>query len=53
MHNFTHVKAANHGNTGLGEYADGMIEHDAQIGEILEYSTIWTDGQYDCGIHDG
>ena len=36
MHNFTHV-AAEHRTSGLGEYADGMIEHDAQIGEILKY----------------
>ncbi|WP_295392902.1 arylsulfatase [uncultured Thiodictyon sp.] len=36
MHNFTHVMAE-HRTSGLGEYADGMIEHDAQIGRLLDY----------------
>jgi arylsulfatase len=36
MHNFTHVRKENR-KTELGEYADGMIEHDAQIGELLDY----------------
>jgi arylsulfatase len=36
MHNFTHVRAENR-KSGLGEYADGMIEHDAQIGKLLDY----------------
>ena len=36
MHNFTHVRAE-HRTSGLGEYADGMIEHDAQIGKMLDY----------------
>jgi arylsulfatase A-like enzyme len=36
MHNFTHVRAE-HRNTELGEYADGMIEHDKNVGEILDY----------------
>ena len=36
MHNFTHVKAANLGKTGLGFYADGMVEHDALIGKLLK-----------------
>ena len=35
MHNFTHVRKE-HRTSGLGEYADGMIEHDAQIGRLLE-----------------
>jgi arylsulfatase A-like enzyme len=35
MHFKTHVKEANRGATGLGEYADGMVEHDAQVGELL------------------
>ena len=37
MHNFTHVKAENLGKTGLGFYADGMVEHDAQIGQLLKF----------------
>jgi arylsulfatase len=36
MHNFTHVRAE-HRSSGLGEYADGMMEHDAQIGQLLNY----------------
>jgi arylsulfatase A-like enzyme len=36
MHNFTHVKADNLGKTGLGFYADGMVEHDALIGKLLK-----------------
>jgi arylsulfatase A-like enzyme len=35
MHNFTHVRKE-HRTSGLGEYADGMIEHDAQIGTLLD-----------------
>lgn len=37
MHNFTHVKAENLGKTGLGFYADGMVEHDALIGQLLKF----------------
>jgi len=37
MHNFTHVKEENSGKTGLGFYADGMVEHDAVIGQLLDY----------------
>jgi arylsulfatase len=36
MHNFTHVKTENR-KTNLGEYADGMIEHDALVGKVLDY----------------
>jgi len=35
MHNFTHVKEENLGKTGLGFYADGMVEHDALVGKLL------------------
>ena len=35
MHIFTHLKAESEGKTGLGIYADGMTEHDAQIGQVL------------------
>jgi arylsulfatase len=37
MHNFTHVKKENLGKTGLGFYADGMVEHDALIGRLLDH----------------
>jgi len=36
MHNFTHVRKE-HRNSGLGEYADGMIEHDALVGDLLDF----------------
>jgi arylsulfatase len=36
MHNFTHVKDENLGKTGLGFYADGMVEHDALVGKLLK-----------------
>lgn len=35
MHVFTHLKPASEGKTGLGVYADGMVEHDGMIGELL------------------
>ena len=36
MHIFTHLKEGVVGKTGLGIYADGMVEHDKQVGEILD-----------------
>jgi arylsulfatase len=35
MHIFTHLKDGVAGKTGLGIYADGMVEHDRQVGELL------------------
>jgi arylsulfatase len=35
MHVFTHLKAESDGKTGFGIYADGMVEHDGQIGQVL------------------
>ena len=35
MHIFTHLKAEYQGKTGLGIYADGMVEHDAHVGLLL------------------
>ncbi|HPO19409.1 MAG TPA: arylsulfatase [Rubrivivax sp.] len=35
MHVFTHLKAASDGKTGLGVYADGMVEHDGHVGQVL------------------
>ena len=37
MHIFTHLEEAAEGVTGLGIYADGMAEHDGQVGEILAH----------------
>jgi arylsulfatase len=35
MHIFTHLKAESAGKTGLGIYADGMVEHDGHVGQVL------------------
>ena len=35
MHIFTHLKAESEGKTGLGIYADGMVEHDGHVGQVL------------------
>ena len=36
MHFYTHLKPESDGKTGLGIYADGMVEHDGQVGEVLD-----------------
>jgi arylsulfatase len=36
MHIFTHLKPSSKGKTGLGTQADGMTEHDGQVGELLK-----------------
>jgi arylsulfatase A-like enzyme len=36
MHIFTHLKPESEGKTGLGVYADGMVEHDGHVGQILK-----------------
>ena len=36
MHIFTHLKPASDGKTGLGVYADGMVEHDGHVGQLLD-----------------
>jgi arylsulfatase A-like enzyme len=36
MHIFTHLKKESQGKTGLGIYADGMVEHDAMVGQLLD-----------------
>jgi arylsulfatase len=35
MHIFTHLKPESVGRTGLGTYPDGMVEHDADVGRLL------------------
>jgi arylsulfatase len=35
MHVFTHLKPESEGVTGLGIFADGMVEHDGHVGELL------------------
>ena len=36
MHVNTHLKPESEGKTGLGVYADGMVEHDAMVGQLLD-----------------
>jgi len=36
MHFYTHLKEESQGVTGLGIYADGMVEHDGHVGELLD-----------------
>jgi arylsulfatase A-like enzyme len=36
MHIFTHLKEESQGKTGQGIYADGMVEHDAMVGQLLD-----------------
>lgn len=36
MHIWTHLKESSEGVTGLGVYADGMVEHDKHIGMLLD-----------------
>lgn len=35
MHVNTHLKPESEGVTGLGVYADGMVEHDGHVGQLL------------------
>ena len=35
MHVHTHLKEESKGVTGLGIYADGMVEHDGHVGQLL------------------
>jgi arylsulfatase A-like enzyme len=36
MHIWTRLQASSAGKTGLGIYPDGMVEHDAMVGQILD-----------------
>jgi arylsulfatase len=36
MHIWTHLKPESQGKTGLGIYPDGMVEHDAHVGQLLK-----------------
>ena len=35
MHVFTHLKPESYGKTGKGIHADGMVEHDGHVGQLL------------------
>jgi arylsulfatase A-like enzyme len=36
MHIWTHLQKESEGKTGLGVYADGIVEHDDQVGQLLK-----------------
>lgn len=36
MHVFTHLKPESMGKTGMGIHADGMVEHDGHVGQLLK-----------------
>ena len=36
MHFYTHLKKESQGVTGLGIFADGMVEHDGHVGQVLD-----------------
>jgi arylsulfatase len=36
MHVWTHLKPESQGVTGIGLYPDGMVEHDAMVGQLLD-----------------
>jgi len=36
MHVFTHLKPESLGKTGVGMHADGMVEHDGHVGQLLK-----------------
>ena len=36
MHVWTHLKKESEGKTGIGLYPDGMVEHDALVGQLLK-----------------
>ena len=36
MHIWTRLKPESQGKTGLGIYPDGMVEHDAEVGQLLK-----------------
>jgi arylsulfatase len=36
MHIWTHLKKESEGKTGLGPFPDGMVEHDAMVGQLLD-----------------
>jgi arylsulfatase A-like enzyme len=37
MHIYTHLKPSSAGKTGLGLQADGMVEHDQMVGDLLKF----------------
>ncbi|MFP3340527.1 sulfatase-like hydrolase/transferase, partial [Micrococcus sp. SIMBA_131] len=36
MHVWTHLTEESEGVSGIGLYADGMLEHDAAVGRVLD-----------------
>ena len=53
MHIWTHLKPKSEGKTGLGVYPDGMVEHDGQVGQLLnEARRARHRRQHDRHLHD-
>ncbi len=53
MHICTHLKARVRGTTGLGIYADGMVEHDGHVGQLLaKLKELGLDQQHDRDVLD-
>ena len=53
MHVFTHLKTASLGKTGKGIHADGMVEHDGMVGELLkQLDDLKHRRQHDRALHD-
>jgi len=40
MHFYTHLKPESAGKTGLGIYADSMVEHDGHVGQLLKLKLL-------------
>jgi arylsulfatase len=36
MHLYTHIRPEHRGRSGISEYADGMLEHDDHVGQLLK-----------------
>ena len=48
MHIWTRLKAESQGKTGLGIYPDDMVEHDGQVGQLLDKLAEWSTSSCSC-----
>ena len=53
MHIFTHLKKESDGKTGLGIYADGMVEHDGHVRPALRGEAAWPRHDFIYWTDDG
>ena len=52
-HIWTHLKPESRDKTGLGIYADGMIEHDGHVGQLLKkLDDLGIAKQHDRHLHN-